>query len=374
MDRTAFLAPSPAGAAVRGCWPEAAGARARGAARASRATEAAAALSSRSFFGGACSFTAGRSAPAYAAGPAPRPFLVEATASSPSPGAKPTLLETVRNALSRSSDFFIPMLVAACAIAYVKPEFYAWVGAKELTRALATIMFSTGLGLKITDFAGVVRQPVPILTAFVLHYTLCPLLGLALGNLAGMDVGMKVGLILCACCPGGVAANLMTFIARGNVALSVMISACSYLGAAAMTPLLTKLLVGTLVPVNALQLAKSTLEVVLLPVFAGVALNQYVPKVVAAVKPVSPLVASLATCLCCGAALSQNKQALVSSGLKFIGSVFLLHVGAFLGGYQIAKALGSDRSTRRTISLNVGTISGALGVVLAKQPFLGPGF
>ncbi|KAM0998070.1 hypothetical protein EV2_008145 [Malus domestica] len=158
------------------------------------------------------------------------------------------------------------------------------------------------------------------------------------------------GLILVGCCPGGTASNIVTYIARGNVALSVLMTAASTLSAVNMTPFLTAKLAGQCVAVDAAGLLFSTLQVVLLPVLAGAFLNQYFQGLVKFVSPVMPPIAV---------------------ALGAIASA-LLHASGFFFGYIFSRMLGLDVTSSRTISIEVGMQNSVLGIVLAGQHFGNP--
>ena len=140
--------------------------------------------------------------------------------------------------------------------------------------------------------------------------------------------------------------NVVTYIARADVALSVLMTTCTTLGAVVLTPLLTKLLAGRLVEVDAWGLFLSTLEVVVLPVVAGVAINRFLPRVVRAVMPVAPLVSVVTIALVCASIIGQNAAAVRSSGPRLLLAVVLLHAIGFGVGYLFARFWGYDQIGR----------------------------
>ncbi|XP_016460568.2 putative sodium/metabolite cotransporter BASS1, chloroplastic [Nicotiana tabacum] len=186
------------------------------------------------------------------------------------------------------------------------------------------------------------------------------------------------GLILVGCCPGGTASNIVTYIARGNVALSVLMTAASTLSAVVssfvwwMTPFLTEKLAGQLVAVDAAGLFMSTLQVVLLPVLAGAFLNQYFKSLVKIVFPLMPPIAVATVAVLCGNAIAQSSSAILMSGQQVVLAAALLHAPGFFFGYVLSRMLGVDVSSSRTISIEVGMQNSVLGVVLATQHFGNP--
>ena len=135
--------------------------------------------------------------------------------------------------------------------------------------------------------------------AWVAQFCIMPFMGWTIAKTLNLPPEFAVGLILVSCCPGGTASNVVVYIARANIALSVLMTMCSTFAAIALTPVLTKWLAGKYVPVDAWALFKSTVQIVLLPVIIGMLLNRYAQKAVERVKPAAPLVAVIAIVLIC---------------------------------------------------------------------------
>jgi BASS family bile acid:Na+ symporter len=161
----------------------------------------------------------------------------------------------------------------------------------------------------------------------------------------------------------------VTYLARANVALSVLMTMCSTFGAIVMTPLLTKWLAGTYVPVPAWGLFLSTLKVVLAPLVIGIALNHFSPRLVKAMIPVSPLVSVLTITMICASIIGESAGELWKSGNRLLLAVALLHAGGFAIGYLSARLLRYNTNDCRTISIEVGMQNSGLGASLAKQHF-----
>lgn len=274
--------------------------------------------------------------------------------------------------LNRLANAF-PLWVLVCSsLALVRPEWFAWFRGPMIVWGLAVIMLGMGITLTLDDFRRVLRTPWPVAAGFAAQYSIMPLLGFGIGRLLGLEAPFAVGLILVACCPGGTASNVVTYIARANVALSVLMTMCSTLGAVFMTPLLTSWLAGTYVPVDARGLLLSTVQVVLLPLAIGLALHHGFPSLVRAVLPVAPLVSVITIALICASIVGQNRAAVLHSGGKMLLGVFLLHVGGFALGYLAGRALRLAPLDRRTLSIEVGMQNSGLGTVLAQRHFADP--
>lgn len=205
-----------------------------------------------------------------------------------------------------------------------------------------------------------------------LQYSIMPVLGLLIGRVFPVAQPIAVGLILVGCCPGGTASNLVTYLGKANVALSVVLTTASTFLACIFTPILTKQLAGTLVPVPAGGLFFSTLQVVLLPIFAGLLLKKTFPAAVAKVVPACPLVAVVTVALICSSIIGQSAAAIVNAGPVLLLAVACLHSAGFFLGYSAAGAAGFPEADRRTVSIEVGMQNSALGVVLATAHFADP--
>lgn len=234
---------------------------------------------------------------------------------------------------------------------------------------LAFIMLCMGLTLTFEDFCRIARKPREVAIGFVAQYSIMPLTAWGLAYALNLPPYFALGLILVGCCPGGTASNLVTYIAGADVALSVVMTVCSTLAAVIFTPLLTQLLAGALVPVDAWLLFKQTLQVVILPVILGVLLNRWAPRLVVRVMPVAPLLSVMGVCFICAVVFAANAEAILQHGFQLILATVLLHGIGFLFGYSFARIRGCQRQSARTISIEVGMQNSGLAIVLAKQAF-----
>ncbi|KAJ0231858.1 sodium/metabolite cotransporter BASS1 [Hirschfeldia incana] len=259
-----------------------------------------------------------------------------------------------------------------CLLGLVKPSAFNWVTPDLTIIGLTITMLGMGMTLTLDDLRGALKMPKELFAGFLLQYSVMPLSAFLVSKLLNLPSHYAAGLILVGCCPGGTASNIVTYIARGNVALSVLMTAASTLSAVVMTPLLTAKLAKQYVAVDALGLVKSTLQVVLLPVLAGAFMNQYFQRVV---KFVSPLMAPLAVgtvAILCGTAIGQNASAILASGKQVVMACVLLHLSGFLFGYLFPRLLKIDVASSRTVSIEVGMQNSVLGLVLAAEHFGNP--
>ncbi|WVZ88578.1 hypothetical protein U9M48_035081 [Paspalum notatum var. saurae] len=293
-------------------------------------------------------------------------------------------------ALSAAAGLYPAYVTAGAAVAVARPEAFRWFVALapgSYTATLGFIMLAMGLTLQLRDFAALLRdRPLGILFGCAAQYTIMPAFGAIVSRALGLPPSLSAGLILLGCCPGGTASNVVTLVARGDVPLSIVMTVCSTLAAVFLTPLLTKILAGAYIPVDALKLSLSTLQVVVAPILLGSSMQTAFPSVVQFVTPFAPLMAVLASSLLACSVFSENFVRLRSTianassvNGNFSGdigiimlSVFLLHFAGFFVGYAAAAIGGFKEKQRRTISIEVGMQNSSLGVVLACAHFSSP--
>lgn len=237
---------------------------------------------------------------------------------------------------------------------------------------LGGVMLGMGLTLRLEDFQRITQTPRWVITGLVLQFTVMPFLGWFLGKAFDLPPFFAVGLILVSSCPGGTASNVIVFLSRSNLALSVSMTALSTMAAIVMTPLLTSSLSGNEIDVDALGLFYSMLKVVLVPVVLGVVLNARLPRYTQKIQFYSPSVAVLLITLIVASIIGQGKDIILGSGVSLILSIMILHLAGFILGYFISKFLLKDEAVSRTISVEVGMQNSGLGVVLAKENFINP--
>ena len=265
------------------------------------------------------------------------------------------------------TNWFPAWVLVLCALALVQPQWFTWFAGDIIVAGLAVIMLGMGITLNLDDFKRVLKMPRAVGVGVACQYLIMPLLGYGIARLFRLETSLAVGLILVACCPGGTASNVVTYIARANVALSVLMTMCSTLAAVIMTPNLTGWLAGEYVPVDKWALFLDTVKVVLVPVLVGLGLNHLFPRVVKVILPIAPLVAVITIAMICASIVGQRADDIKASVGPLLGAVFLLHAGGFGLGYLFARLLGYDELIRRTISTEVGMQNSGLAVVLSRN-------
>ncbi|KAL9256741.1 putative sodium/metabolite cotransporter BASS3, chloroplastic [Drosera capensis] len=268
----------------------------------------------------------------------------------------------------------LPFVVAATAVAALaQPATFTWVSKEMYAPALGGIMLSIGIRLSLDDFALAVQRPLPLSIGFIAQYALKPALGLLVAQAFGLSQTFYAGFILTACVAGAQLSSYASFLSNGDVALSIILTSSSTIASVIVTPLLTGLLIGSVVPVDGIAMSKSILQVVLVPVTLGLVLNTYAKSVVNVIRPVMPFVAMICTSLCIGSPLAINQGRILSAeGLRLIAPVLSFHAVAFTLGYWFCKIpmFRQEEEVCRTISLCTGMQSSTLAGLLASQ-FLG---
>jgi BASS family bile acid:Na+ symporter len=269
--------------------------------------------------------------------------------------------------LNLLTNWFPAWVLVLCVAALIQPAWFTWFRGQLIVIGLAIIMLGMGITLSFQDFRRVLSMPRAVAIGVGCQYLIMPFLGFGIARLFRLETSLAVGLILVACCPGGTASNVVSYIARANVALSVLMTMCSTFAAVFMTPLLSKWLGEAYVRVDAWALFLSTVKVVLVPVLAGLGLHHLFPRAVKMVLPVAPLVAVVTIALICASIVGDRAEDIKASVGPLLGAVFLLHAGGFGLGYLLARLIGYSELTRRTVSIEVGMQNSGLAVVLSKN-------
>ena len=276
--------------------------------------------------------------------------------------------------LNAFSQWFPLWIVLGCAWAWLQPSAWTWFES-WISHGLGVIMLGMGLTLRVSDFRDVLRQPKWITIGVVLQFVLMPLSAVICCKVFSLPKELSLGLILVGCCPGGTASNVICYLARANVALSVLLTMCSTFAAVVMTPLLTQWLAGQLMPIDAWGLFRSMIEVVLIPLVSGVAINAVIDRTTlrerahAWIGAIGPFVSVVLIVLVVSSIVAGRRNEIASAGPVLFVAVFSLHALGFGLGYLLAFLLGGDREVCRTVSVEVGMQNSGLGASLAKKHF-----
>ncbi len=263
--------------------------------------------------------------------------------------------------------FVVLLLVFSCG-GVLLPDLFA--GFRGLVvPLLVVIMLSMGITLTPADFVRVLRRPWIILLGALLQFSVMPLSGFLLALLFDLNLSLTVGVVLVGSAPGGTASNLVTYLSGGDLPYSISMTAFSTLLAPLMTPLWSWLLLGKSVPVPFLNMALTTLKIVVLPVAAGMFLRNLVGDRIRRIEGALPYLSVLSISFIIAVILSLNRDKLLLLGPEATAVVLLHNATGFWAGFFLGKALGLDTKLAKTLSVEVGMQNSGLATVLALKFF-----
>ena len=275
-------------------------------------------------------------------------------------------------AVNRSAEsvvrFVVLWVFLAAVAALFWPAGFTWFQ-PLIIPGLGVIMFGMGTALTPADFKRVAEEPYPVAVGLVAQFLIMPFMAAAIAKLFELPPAIAAGLILVGSCPGGTASNVMTYLAKGDVALSVTMTSCSTIASVVATPYLMLWLAGTYVSVHPQELLLSILTVVIFPVAAGLIVRQFLGDRVRQFDALLPVVsvALIVMVVACIVALSRE-QLLDTAALVFV-TVAAHNSSGLVLGYAMAKLAGLDAVRCRTIAIEVGMQNSGLGVALARKHF-----
>ncbi len=276
------------------------------------------------------------------------------------------------------SSYASPFVIASAIVAFFLPIAFGWVHGNVSSVILGIIMLSMGLTLSVDDFRILFKRPLDILLGAVAQYTIMPIVAFTLTKVFGLDPYLAVGIILVGCCPGGVSSNIMSFLAKGDVAYSVGMTTVSTLLAPIMTPLLVLWLADTSINVNALGMFLNILYVTILPVTIGFLLNYFLGKrpVFKEIQANMPAVSVIGLMLIVGGVVVTVRPQLLTNGLGLIflvlAVVFCHNALGYILGYSVGRAFKFNTAKKRTIAIEVGVQNAGMATVLAAGFFANP--
>ncbi|AMX17259.1 bile acid:sodium symporter family protein [Acinetobacter pittii] len=263
---------------------------------------------------------------------------------------------------------FALWVIIFAALALWQPEFFVWLKA-YIPWILGIIMLGMGMTMTVDDFKGVLQSPKAVLIGVVAQFVVMPGLAFVLCKLFNLPPEIAVGVILVGCCPGGTASNVITYMAKGNVALSVACTSVSTLLAPVLTPAIFYLLASQWLKIDAASMFISILQVVLLPIVVGLILRTWLKRQVESYIQVMPLVSVIAIVAIVAAIIGGSKEAILQSGLLIL-AVVILHNGlGYLLGFTAARFFKLPYADSKAIAIEVGMQNSGLGVALAAVHF-----
>ena len=274
----------------------------------------------------------------------------------------------VRSPQSRLTKLFPILAIAVAATGALRPD--SFVAAQfMIIPLLAAIMFMMGLTLTRDDAQRIARDPRPVAVGVALQLLLMPILALTLAKLLQLSTPLTVGMVLVGSCAGGTASNVICFLARGDVALSVSMTFVSTLIGVVATPLLSQFYLAEQVAVDELAMIESLLQIVFVPVISGFCFRAVLPRLSAALQPALPLISVICILLIIGVVVAMNAPQLRGIGPLIVLAVILHNALGIAGGFTLSRLFGFDLKQSQTIAIEVGMQNSGLAAALSLQFF-----
>ena len=275
------------------------------------------------------------------------------------------ILEQLSNFVSRYMAAFV-ILIAG--ISLVQPWTFLWT-VPFITILLGIVMFGMGMTLRFEDFKLVLQRPKDVLIGILAQFGIMPFLAWALAHAFSLPPELAAGVILVGTCPGGTSSNVMTYLARGDVALSVSMTMASTILAPFMTPLMTLWLAGQWIDIPAEKMMLSILQVVIVPIILGLLVNRFFERSVQKAVKILPLISVIAIVLIVGGVVAVNAGRIMETGTLIMIVVICHNLLGYTLGFLVAKLLGMDIAKVKAVSIEVGMQNSGLATSLALLHF-----
>ena len=262
---------------------------------------------------------------------------------------------------------WIVLIIAALAL--FVPGTCLWIQTGWINYLLMIVMFGMGLTMKLSDFAVVFARPRDVIIGCLAQFIVMPLLAFGLGKAFGLSNELLVGVILVGTCPGGTSSNVITYLSKGDTALSVGMTSINTLLAPFLTPALTYLYLRTTVSVDVKSMFVSIIQVVIIPIGLGLMINKLFGKYTQKISDVLPTVSVTAICLIVAAVVSHNSEKILSTGLVIFAVVILHNLLGYLCGYLIGVLFKMDLPRKKAVAIEIGMQNSGLATTLAGTAF-----
>lgn len=261
------------------------------------------------------------------------------------------------------------IVVLVTAVALFFPSSFVWMDTSSITPMLGVVMFGMGLTLSPSDFRPVLQRPKDILIGEIAQFLIMPSLAWLICKILSLPEELSLGVILVGCCPGGTASNVICYLAKGDVALSVAMTGVSTLLAPILTPALVWLLAGESVEVDIVSMFLSIVQVVILPIVLGLAANHYFKRTTRRIIPLLPMISTLSIAFIIGIIVAHNSSSILACSLIVAIAVILHNALGLVLGYGLSALTGSEPSRRSAIAIEVGMQNSGLATSLATTHF-----
>jgi bile acid:Na+ symporter, BASS family len=270
--------------------------------------------------------------------------------------------------INTATKLFPVWAILLSLVAYALPNLFIPLK-PSLFFLLGLVMFGMGISLKASDFLRILKSPKPIVLGLLLQFICMPFFAWGISTWLQLPLALASGMVLVGASPGGTASNVICYLAKGNVALSITITTFSTLLAVIATPTLSLLYLGKHVDVPAMKMLMDIVKIIILPVAAGVIINQVFGRFLHSTKQVFPLISVFAIVLIIAIIVALNQSRLGSVGALLIAAVAMHNALGLVVGYWLPRAFGMDQRTCKTLSIEVGMQNSGLAVALAVKYF-----
>ncbi len=275
-------------------------------------------------------------------------------------------MKTVSDFVGKNMAWIV-LIIAAAAL--FMPGTSLWIQTNWINYLLMVVMFGMGLTTKLSDFAIVFKRPGDVIIGCTAQFAVMPLLAFLLGKLFGLNDELLVGVVLVGTCPGGTSSNVITYLSKGDTALSIGMTSINTLLAPFLTPLLTYLYLRTSVHVDAMLMFISIIQVVVVPIGLGLLINRLFGKYTQRISDALPTVSVIAICLIVASVVSHNSEKILSTGLIIFVIVILHNMLGYLCGYLIGVLFKMDLPRKKAVAIEIGMQNSGLATTLAGSAF-----
>ena len=261
------------------------------------------------------------------------------------------------------------IVLAVAALALFVPQSSLWIDTSWVNYLLMVVMFGMGLTMKPKDFALIIKRPKDILIGCAAQFLIMPALAFGLSKLFLLDPALTAGVVLVGTCPGGTSSNVMTYLSKGDVALSVGMTSVNTLLAPLLTPAITWLLLQTTVKVDVWSMFWSIIQVIIIPIALGFVINRFFGKITQKAVAVLPMISTIAICLIIATVVSHNAGKIYTSGVLVMVVVVLHNLLGYACGFGLGKLLRLTPEKVKALSIEIGMQNSGLATSLAGTAF-----
>ncbi len=278
-------------------------------------------------------------------------------------------MKTVTKISEIIGKYMALIVLAVAALALFVPQSSLWIQTSWVNYLLMVVMFGMGLTMKPKDFALIFKRPKDILIGCAAQFIIMPALAFGLSRLFGLDAALTAGVVLVGTCPGGTASNVITYLSKGDVALSVGMTSVNTLLAPLLTPAITYLLLQTTVSVDVWSMFWSIIQVIIIPIAFGFIINHFFGRITEKAVGVLPMVSTVAICLIVAAVVSHNAEKIYTCGAIVLCVVILHNLLGYACGFGLGKLLRLPPAKTKALSIEIGMQNSGLATSLAGTAF-----